>query len=185
MSLKQRITADFMAAFKAKETEKKNFLGLIKSTIDNEEKSVKGYQGEITDESILKIIAKFEKNTNEVIKSATGETLVSANAQLEILKSYLPTKLTDAEIEAYYTRHNAISLINEIKDDQKKAVRWYIDCGDDDFLFEGNSLVHIAMRKKEIPHEFRIRDGAHSWSYWRTSLPTVLSFVSDAFHQYQ
>ena len=100
MSLKQRITADFMAAFKAKETEKKNFLGLIKSTIDNEEKSVKGYQGEITDESILKIIAKFEKNTNEVIKSATGETLVSANAELEILKSYLPTKLTDAEIEA-------------------------------------------------------------------------------------
>ena len=93
-------------------------------------------------------------------------------------------KGTDAEIEAYYKRHNAISLINEIKDDQKKAVRWYIDCGDDDFLFEGNSLVHIAMRKKEIPHEFRIRDGAHSWSYWRTSLPTVLSFVSDAFHQY-
>lgn len=39
-------------------------------------------------------------------------------------------------------------------DDQKKAVRWYIDCGDDDFLFEGNSLVHIAMRKKEIVHEF-------------------------------
>ncbi len=93
-------------------------------------------------------------------------------------------KGTDAEIEAYFKRHNAISLINEIKDDQKKAVRWYIDCGDDDFLFEGNSLVHIAMKKKEIPHEFRIRDGGHSWSYWRTSLPEVLRFVSEAFHQF-
>lgn len=93
-------------------------------------------------------------------------------------------KGTDAEIEAYFNRHNAVSLINEIKDDQKKAVRWYIDCGDDDFLYEGNSLVHIAMKKKEIPHEFRIREGAHTWTYWRTSLPSVLSFVSDAFHQF-
>jgi enterochelin esterase-like enzyme len=93
-------------------------------------------------------------------------------------------KGTDAEIEAYFNRHNAVSLINEIKDDQKKAVRWYIDCGDDDFLYEGNSLVHIAMKKREIPHEFRIREGAHTWTYWRTSLPTVLSFVSEAFHQF-
>lgn len=93
-------------------------------------------------------------------------------------------KGTDAEIEAYFKRHNAISLINDIKDDQKKAVRWYIDCGDDDFLYEGNSLVHIAMRKKEIPHEFRVRDGGHSWPYWRSALPTVLGFVSEAFHQY-
>lgn len=92
-------------------------------------------------------------------------------------------KGTDAEIEAYFKRHNAISLINDIKDDQKKAVRWYIDCGDDDFLYEGNSLVHIAMRKKEIPHEFRVRDGGHTWSYWRSALPTVLGFVSEAFHQ--
>ena len=63
-------------------------------------------------------------------------------------------------------------------------MRWYIDCGDDDFLFEGNSLAHIAMRKREINHEFRIRNGAHNWTYWRESLPEVLEFVSMGFHQY-
>lgn len=88
------------------------------------------------------------------------------------------------EVKKYYESQNAIGLINAIPDDQKKAVKWYFDCGDDDFLFEMNSLVHIAMRKKEIPHEFRIRDGAHNWTYWRTALPTVLSFVSDTFHQH-
>lgn len=93
-------------------------------------------------------------------------------------------KATDAELEAYFKKHNAINLVNDIKDDQKKAVRWYIDCGDDDFLYEGNSLIHIAMKKKEIPHEFRIREGAHTWTYWRTALPDVLHFVSQAFHQY-
>ncbi|MBE9510317.1 MAG: esterase family protein [Bacteroidetes bacterium] len=90
----------------------------------------------------------------------------------------------DSVIQVYYEHHNALSLINNITNEQMKTVRWYIDCGDDDFLYEGNSLVHIAMRKKEIPHEFRIRDGKHSWTYWRESLPVVLEFVSDAFHQY-
>lgn len=92
--------------------------------------------------------------------------------------------LSDEQMEAYYKQHSAIELVNNLADDQKSAVRWYIDCGDDDFLYEGNSLVHIAMRKKEIPHEYRVRDGGHKWTYWRESLPNVLEFVSQAFHQY-
>ena len=92
--------------------------------------------------------------------------------------------LSDDQKQKYFARHSALELIKAMPDDQKKAVRWYIDCGDDDFLYEGNCLVHIAMRKKDIPHEFRIRDGVHSWTYWREALPTVLEFVSQAFHQY-
>lgn len=92
--------------------------------------------------------------------------------------------LTDEAIAAYYPRHNALSLMNNMPDSTKKSVRWYIDCGDDDFLYEGNALVHIAMRKREIPHEFRIHDGAHNWSYWRNALPQVLSFISMSFRQY-
>ncbi len=92
--------------------------------------------------------------------------------------------LADSAITNYYNRHSAIALVNNMPEDQKKAVRWYIDCGDDDFLYEGNSLVHIALRKKEILHEYRVRDGGHTWTYWRAALPSVLQFVSDAFHQY-
>lgn len=90
---------------------------------------------------------------------------------------------TDTQIEAFYNRQSVPLLVNNMPDSLKKAVRWYIDCGDDDFLYEGNSLVHIAMRKKEIPHEFRIRNGGHTWSYWRSALPEVLDFISQAFHQ--
>lgn len=92
--------------------------------------------------------------------------------------------LSDTAITNYFNRHSAITLVNNMPEDQKKAVRWYIDCGDDDFLYEGNSMLHIAMRKKEVPHEFRVRDGGHTWTYWRASLPKVLEFVSDAFHQF-
>lgn len=93
-------------------------------------------------------------------------------------------KYSEKEIKAYFQNHNALNLIESIPSEDIKSVRWYIDCGDDDFLYEGNSLVHIAMTKKEIPHEYRVRDGGHSWTYWRESLPKVLEFVSQAFHQY-
>lgn len=86
--------------------------------------------------------------------------------------------------KAYYKQHSAVALVDEMPAEKIGEVSWYIDCGDDDFLFEGNSLIHISMRKKEVPHEFRIRDGDHDWTYWRASLREVLSFVSDHFHQH-
>ncbi len=92
--------------------------------------------------------------------------------------------VADSMVAKYYNSQSVLALVDKMPEDQKKAVRWYIDCGDDDFLGEGNCLIHIAMRKKEIPHEFRIRDGAHNWTYWRESLPKVLEFVSMGFHQF-
>ncbi len=115
------------------------------------------------------------------LSASTGPlTLDDLKARLNGTERELP----DAQLEAYFNRHSALALVNAMPEEQKKAVRWYIDCGDDDFLYEGNSLIHIAMRKREIPHEFRIRDGGHTWTYWRTALPDVLAFVSEAFHQY-
>lgn len=117
------------------------------------------------------------------LSAATGAlTLEDTKAGLKRAKP--DGNYTEAEIAAYHQRQSVLELIKNVPDDQKKAVRWYIDCGDDDFLYEGNALVHIAMRKKEIPHEFRVYDGGHNWTYWRRALPTVLSFISDAFHQY-
>lgn len=123
----------------------------------------------------------------ELFSSACPLSAYIGPLSLDQLKEQLARnneRYDDATLKPYYERHNALSLIEQMPDDQKRAVRWYIDCGDDDFLYEGNSLVHIAMKKEEIPHEFRIRDGGHTWTYWRTSLPMVLAFVSDAFHQY-
>jgi len=92
--------------------------------------------------------------------------------------------ISQESAEEFYKKYNVLYLVKNMMDDQKKSVRWFIDCGDDDFLYEGNSLIHIVMRENNIPHEFRIRNGAHNWTYWRESLPEVLRFISDAFHQY-
>jgi enterochelin esterase-like enzyme len=116
------------------------------------------------------------------LSAATGP--VSPDKARDYYRERGIPEATDAEVIAFYLRNSVLPQLDSIPVDQKKAVRWYIDCGDDDFLYEGNSLVHIAMRKKDIPHEFRIREGGHNWTYWRDSLPEVLSFISEAFHQY-
>jgi enterochelin esterase-like enzyme len=124
----------------------------------------------------------------EMFSSACPLSAATGPKNIEELKNYKLWQgvegIKDSDREAYFKRYSVLNLIENMPEDQKKAVRWYIDCGDDDFLYEGNCLVHIAMRKKEIPHEFRIRDGIHSWTYWRASLPNVLEFVSMAFHQF-
>jgi enterochelin esterase-like enzyme len=90
--------------------------------------------------------------------------------------------VADSVVLNYYRRETIQGMIEYMPDQQKNQVRWYIDCGDDDFLYEGNALIHIMMRKKNIPHEYRVRDGGHTWTYWRSALPKVLEYISQAFH---
>lgn len=87
-----------------------------------------------------------------------------------------PVKMTD--------ENNVLELIENIPDSLKHKTRWYIDCGDDDFLYETNVEMRTAMMKAGFKTEFRIRNGGHDWEYWRGSLPGVLEFVSAGFREY-
>ena len=89
----------------------------------------------------------------------------------------------DARITDHVKDNLALFLAESQDAEQLKTVKWYIDCGDDDFLINGNMELHRIMTEREIPHEFRVRDGAHNWTYCRTALPEVLKFVSASFHR--
>ncbi len=62
-----------------------------------------------------------------------------------------------------------------------KNVRWYADCGDNDFFYEGNVDFFLAMKSKDIPIDFRMRSGVHGWYYWITGLAPILHFISIGF----
>lgn len=87
-------------------------------------------------------------------------------------------RLTD-----HYQKNSILKIVETANTDDLKKVRYYIDCGDEDFLIKGNMALHSALIDKKVPHEFRVRDGVHNWTYWRTALPEVLKFVSESFHQ--
>ncbi len=80
--------------------------------------------------------------------------------------------------------NSILKIVEKKSAEELKKVRYWIDCGDDDFLTKGNCLLHIALSEKRVPHEYRVRDGAHTWTYWRTGITDALKFIGDSFHQY-
>lgn len=62
-----------------------------------------------------------------------------------------------------------------------RTVKWFVDCGDDDFLFDCNLDLYQEMRKAHIPCQLRVRDGGHTWEYWHSALYIALPWVSRTF----
>lgn len=94
-----------------------------------------------------------------------------------------PNIAGDDRLSEHVLENTILNVLKSTPVDDLKKVKYYIDCGDDDFLIEGNMALHAEMKKMDIPHEFRVRDGGHSWTYWRTAMPEVLKFVTASFHR--
>jgi enterochelin esterase-like enzyme len=88
-----------------------------------------------------------------------------------------------ARLTDHYYKNSILKMIETTPVEKLKAVRYYIDCGDDDHLIKGNMVLHASLIDKHVPHEFRVRDGGHTWSYWRSALPEVLKFVGQSFRR--
>jgi enterochelin esterase-like enzyme len=86
-------------------------------------------------------------------------------------------------LNATYYKNSILKHVETKSVADLKKIRYWIDCGDDDFLINGNMALHKALKDKGIPHEFRIRDGAHNWTYWRTGIVDALKFLGESYHQ--
>lgn len=65
--------------------------------------------------------------------------------------------------------------------DRLRSVRWFTDCGDSDYFYEGNIAFFLAMKKRGVAIDYRMRSGVHGWYYWVTALAPVLHFLSIGF----
>ncbi len=96
---------------------------------------------------------------------------------------YGPNLIGEARLTQHLRSNNPFTIVKNSDPEKIKEVRWYFDCGDDDFLYKGNLMFHILLRDYGIPHEYRMRDGGHQWSYWRSGLIDGLTFIGVSFHQ--
>lgn len=102
------------------------------------------------------------------------------NARKEGANQDLFNRLFGPEDE-HWQKNSVLNILSNLDKKNLPRVRYYIDCGDKDGLLDGNFQVHQIMREKGLQHEFRVRNGGHSWTYWRSALPEVLKFSSQAF----
>ena len=95
MTLKERINADYMTAFKTKDVTTKNLLSVIKGEIQTIEKNT-GVDS-MSDEDVLKIITKTKKSLDETNSKFPSE---QTSAELTIVEAYLPKQMSETEIES-------------------------------------------------------------------------------------
>lgn len=93
------------------------------------------------------------------------------------------TSSPNERLTKHWYNNSVLALFKQLPEERKKDVRFWIDCGDDDFLYKGNSTLHILLRELNIPHEYRVRNGGHSWEYWRTGITEALKFIGESFHR--
>lgn len=91
--LKTKISADYLAAFKAGDTVKKSLLSVVKGEIQTIEKNVG--QADLSDSEVEKILNKTAKSLRETIKLSDD---AKSKAELEIIESYLPQAMSRREI---------------------------------------------------------------------------------------
>ena len=101
MTLKEKINADYIAAFKAKDTVAKSALSGLKSKILEAEKS--GPAGtELSDADVLKIvistITQRKQSVDQFTKAGRMDLVDQEVLELEPIEAYLPKQMNDSEL---------------------------------------------------------------------------------------
>jgi len=107
MTLKERISADYMTAFRAKDSVAKNLLSVIKGEIQTIEKNT-GIEN-MPDEDVTKILNKTLKSLKETLQASDS---VDTKLELAIIESYLPKQLSKDEIFNKITELKSAGITN-------------------------------------------------------------------------
>lgn len=110
MSLKVKLQEDLKSSMKNKDTVKKSVVTLIRSAIKQFEVD---NRVELEDEAIIDIIAKQMKQRRDALvefqKAGREDLVAETEAEIEVLKEYLPQQLSEEELNQI-----VISTISEI-----------------------------------------------------------------------
>lgn len=98
MTLKEKINADFMIAFKSKNMVAKSILSVVKGEIQTVEKNIGS--DNLSDAEVMKILTKTVKSLKETITLSNDE---KSKVELSVIEVYLPTQMSKEEVTAKVT----------------------------------------------------------------------------------
>ena len=117
MSLKERVTEDMKAAMRAKDSERLGTIRMITAAIKQREVDERIT---VDDTQVLSVIEKMIKTRKESIvqfKSGGRDDLVARETkEVELLQGYLPSQLSDGEVDALIAEAIAQAGATSIKE---------------------------------------------------------------------
>ncbi len=85
---------------------------------------------------------------------------------------------SQSEHPANWEENSVINMVHLLKESQLSLI---FDCGVDDFFYDVNKNMHQTLLENNIPHEFIVRPGGHSWEYWSNAISYHILFFSNWF----
>jgi enterochelin esterase-like enzyme len=86
-----------------------------------------------------------------------------------------------ARITDYFKQYSPFHFFDTTNPIAFSGLKLFIDCGDDEeTLSITNEDLHSLLRDRQISHEYRTRNGGHSFDYWKKSYREALVFISNA-----
>ena len=117
MSLKERITDDMKAAMRAGEKERLGVIRMITAAIKQREVDERISLDDAQVVAVLEKMVKQRKESLVQFQAGNRQDLVDKeSAEIELLKTYLPSQLGDAEIDALITAAIATTGASTVKD---------------------------------------------------------------------
>jgi len=99
--LTEQIRADLTSSMKARTAERTSTLRMLQAAIKNEQINLRH---ELSDEEAMAVIRKSIKQRQDSVEQYTKgnrpELAAKESAEIEILKSYMPAEMSEAELEA-------------------------------------------------------------------------------------
>jgi S-formylglutathione hydrolase FrmB len=90
----------------------------------------------------------------------------------------------NARLTDYFLEYSPFHFFGDQGSQSFTGLNLFIDCGDDEeTLSETNGVLHNILRDLNIPHEYRMNSGGHSWDYWHKELPEALQYIGFVFQQ--
>lgn len=86
-------------------------------------------------------------------------------------------------VNAHFLDNNPLYLAKKLPAEQLRSVKWFISTADLDFHSIGNAELHITFRERNIPHEFRVTDGDHTYEHVEAVLEASLIFIGETFNK--
>jgi len=96
----EKIEADLMAAFKAKETQVVSTLRLLKTAVKNKSIELKKDLGDEEVAAVVKYqVKQLKDSVDAFVEGAREDLAVKAREELEILAKYLPEQMSEEELK--------------------------------------------------------------------------------------
>ena len=117
MTLVERLNQDLTAAMKARDAARTSTLRMAKAAFMNKEIDKKGALDDAEAQKVLQgLVKQREDAADQYAKASRPELAQKEQAEIAVLKAYLPAEVTDAEVAAAVDKAVAETGASSLKD---------------------------------------------------------------------